>query len=146
VDPRAADARHNLRSLGADRALAAVRPLDRLSASERALLAAGGWWLLTIGLAVAVLYGGRRIAPASGAALLLIAGIGAAIQATRPALVTPRGERALLYAAPTTRDAMLGELPAGTVARLAEEREGWVRIRTRSGTEAWVERDAVARL
>ncbi|HEX6132566.1 MAG TPA: BatD family protein [Longimicrobiales bacterium] len=146
LDPRDADVRQNLRAIGADAALAAVQPIDWLSAPERALLAAIGWWLMTLGIAVRIARRGRWSAAAPGATILAIAIIGSATVATRPTLVTPMGQGAALYAAPTTRDDALGELPPGSAARLVERRDGWVRVRTESGQDGWVERRAVASL
>ena len=42
------------------------------------------------------------------------------------------------------RIAALGDLRVGSVARLIERRDDWLRIRTDAGTEAWVEQHIVA--
>ncbi|HEX6307837.1 MAG TPA: BatD family protein [Longimicrobiales bacterium] len=146
LEPRGVDARQNLRAIGAGSALAAVQPIDWLSAPERALVAAAGWWLFVLGLAFAVLRRGRWSAAVPGAALLLLAGIAAGIVAARPTYVVPLGSGTALYAAPTTRDDALGELTAGSAATLMELRDGWVRVRTENGRDGWVERRAVASL
>lgn len=145
VAPRAADARHNLLAVGAAQALGRVAPIDWLNRSERSLLAAAAWWLLMVGLAVGLLRQPRRwVFATPGAVLLVFAGIGAAVITARPEVVTPLGHGARLYAAPTTRDAALGELRVGSVARLVERRAGWLRIRTDAGTEGWVDQQDVA--
>ncbi|MGH7447491.1 MAG: SH3 domain-containing protein, partial [Longimicrobiales bacterium] len=145
VAPRDADARHNLRVMGAGTALARVQPLDWLNWTERALLASVGWWLLLAGMALTLPGSRRRWSPVlPGAAILAVAAAAAVVHASRPILITPLGEGTRLYAAPTTRDAALGDLTAGAVARLVEQRTGWLRVRTEQGSEAWVERSAVA--
>jgi hypothetical protein len=145
VAPRDADARHNLRATGAGAALTRVQPIDWLNERERALIAAAAWWLLLLSLAFMTLRSGRRwTIAAPGAVLLALVACSAAIAAARPPLITPLGDGTRLYAAPTTRDAALGELPAGAVARLVERRDGWLRVRTDAGQDAWVERRAVA--
>jgi hypothetical protein len=145
IAPRDADARHNLRAIDAGAALARVQPIDWLNVSERVLVGAAGWWLLLLAVAFMTLRARLRWSPAlPGAALIAVAAIAGAAEAARPAVITPLGQGTRLYAAPTTRDVALGDLPAGTVARLVEQRSDWLRVRTEQGTEAWVERNAVA--
>jgi hypothetical protein len=145
IAPRDGDARHNLRAIDAGGALARVQPIDWLNMSERALLAVAGWWLLLLALAVMTVRARVRWTPAlPGAALMTIAACAAAVEMARPTIVTPLGQGTRLYAAPTTRDEALGDLRAGAVARLVEERSDWLRVRTDDGTEAWVERRDVA--
>ena len=143
--PRDRDARHNLRAIDAGAALARVQPIDWLNASERALLASAGWWLLLLALCVMTLRSTSRWSPAvPGALLLAIAAGTGAVDAARPTLITPLGQGTLLYAAPTTRDEALGELRAGLVARVVEQRREWLRVRTDQDVEGWIERTAVA--
>jgi hypothetical protein len=145
IAPRDRDTRHNLRAIDAGAAIARAQPIDWLNGSERALAAAVGWWLLLLALAFMTLRARVRWSTAApGALLLLLAGMGGTAEAARPTLITPLGQGTRLYAAPTTRDAALGDLDAGSVARLVERRGGWLRVRTGQDTEAWVERDAVA--
>jgi hypothetical protein len=145
IAPRAGDARFNLRAIGASAALARVQPIDWLNSSERALAGAIGWWLLMLGIAATVLRARRRwTAAAPGAVILALVALAAASEATRAQVITPLGQGTQLYAAPTTRDVALGELPAGAVARIVEQRADWLRVRTEEGTDAWVERSAVA--
>ena len=145
IAPRDSDARHNLRAIDAGAALAHVQPIDWLSMSERALVAATGWWLLLLALIVMTLRTRIRWLPAlPGAALILIAASAAALDSVRPPVVTPLGQGTRLYTAPTTRDEALGELRAGRIARLVEQRADWLRVRTDDGTDAWVERRDVA--
>lgn len=145
IAPRDGDARHNLRAIDASAALARVQSIDWLNMSERALLAVAGWWLLLLALAIMTLRARVRWTPAlPGAALITIAACAAAVEMARPTIVTPLGQGTRLYAAPTTRDEALGDLRAGAVARLVEERSDWLRVRTDDGTEAWVERRDVA--
>ncbi|HSK21440.1 MAG TPA: BatD family protein [Longimicrobiales bacterium] len=143
--PRDADARHNLRAIDAAGALARVQPLDWLNDSERALIASAAWWLLLLPLAFMTVRARVRRGPLVPAAtIIILVAVAAAVDATRPTVVTPLGQGTRLYAAPTTRDEALGDMPAGTVARLVEQRSGWLRVRTAEGTDAWVERNAVA--
>jgi hypothetical protein len=145
IAPRDGDARHNLRAIDAGAALARVQPIDWLNMSERALVGAAGWWLLLLALAFMTLrVRVRWSAAVPGAVLIVIAALGASAEAAQPTVVTPLGQGTRLYAAPTTRDAALGDLRAGDVARLVEQRNAWLRVRTDDGTEAWVERSAVA--
>jgi hypothetical protein len=98
-----------------------------------------------LGIAATVLRARRRwIAAAPGAVILALVALAATSEATRAQVVTPLGQGTQLYAAPTTRDAALGDLPAGAVARIVEQRADWLRVRTEEGTDAWVERSAVA--
>lgn len=143
--PRDTDARHNLRAIDAAAALARVQPLDWLNGSERVLIATAAWWLLLLPLSFMVMRSHVRRGPLVPAAtILVLVALAAAIDAARPTVVTPLGQGTRLYAAPTTRDAALGDMRAGTVARLVEQRSGWLRVRTAEGSDAWVERSAVA--
>ena len=143
--PRDADVRHNLRAIDAAAALARVQPLDWLNDSERALIASAAWWLLLLSLAFMTVRSRVRRGPLVPAAtIIILVAVAAAVDATRPTVVTPLGQGTRLYAAPTTRDEALGDMPAGTVARLVEQRGGWLRVRTAEGSDAWVERHAVA--
>lgn len=143
--PRDADARHNLRAIDAAAALARVQPLDWLNDAERLLIATAAWWLLLLPLAFMTVRARVRRGPLIPAAtIILLVAVAAAVDATRPTVVTPLGQGTRLYAAPTTRDEALGDMPAGTVARLVEQRSGWLRVRTAEGSDAWVERNAVA--
>jgi hypothetical protein len=145
IAPRDRDARFNLRATGAGAALTRVQPIDWLNTSERALVAAIGWWLLVLGIATIVLRRPRRwIIVAPGAVILTLAALTSVAEAARAPVVTPLGQGAQLFAAPTTRDAALGDLPAGAVARVVEQRDQWLRVRTEEGTDAWVERSVVA--
>lgn len=143
--PRDGDARQNLRAIDAAAALARVQPLDWLNDSERALIAGGAWWLLLLSLAFMTARSRVRRGPLVPAAtIIILVAVAAAVDATRPTVVTPLGQGTRLYAAPTTRDEALGDMPAGSVARLVEQRGGWLRVRTAEGSDAWVERNAVA--
>lgn len=143
--PRDGDVAHNLTVLGADLALDAVRPLDRLTRAERTLILAVGWWLLA-GAAALTLAGRRRgrWIGIAGVALVLVAAAGFLAQAMRDPVIVPLGTAAPLLASPTERAEPLGQLHAGGHAFLQERRGDYLRVRLPDTGEAWVERRAVA--
>jgi len=148
LEPRADDARHNLRALGAAPALARTRPIDFLNTDERMLLAALGWWLTAaaIGLMLLRPHTRRLSLLMPGIMLLVLTAATGTYELARPALIAPLGDGAVLHAAPTTREMALGTLAPGEVARLVEVRDDWLLVRTSDGREAWVERSGVASL
>jgi hypothetical protein len=144
--PRDRGIAHNLQVVGAGAALSTVRPFDRLSASERRLLALTAWWLVT---GAAALYLLRRRSAAlwvAGPALLLAAAVAtsAVAQALRPVYVTPLRNGAELLTAPNARAESLGRLHPGSVARVRGRRDDFLLVAVDEVRDAWVQRAAVA--
>jgi hypothetical protein len=144
--PRDRDIAHNLDVAGAGAALAAVRPFDRLAATERLLLVSVAWWIFAAAVALHLLHRSRAAAWLALPALLLAAGVasGAAAQALRPVYVTPLRNGAQLLAAPNVRAESLGRLAPGSIARVRGRRIGFLLVAVDDVREAWVERGAVA--
>lgn len=148
LQPRHADARHNLEVLGVeDEWIAAARLWPPLTAAE------GRWALLIALWATALALGwtlwARRRAPGSrGAAaalwttvaLVAVTGLSAAVwgaQARRVPVVAITATR--IRAAPTLRSPDLGALTEARVGWLRSRRGEWVRLVVPGGLEGWVE-------
>jgi hypothetical protein len=145
VAPRDADLAHNLRMVGASESVRHVRPPDFMAPAERIAVAAGAWWLLV--LAFGMRRWKRRFAVWAGsvaAVALVLTVAAAAFEAARPRTVTPLGTGTILRAGPSIHDEAAGSLAVGELARLVEDRDGWLRVRLAHGRDAWVERAAVA--
>jgi hypothetical protein len=144
IAPRDAGLLHNLEVAGAGPAGARVRPPDRLARGERLVLAAAGWWVLVLG--VALRRRSRRAAAALSAVGIVVLFLASAAMlhgSLRPLLVTPLRDGTVMFAGPSIRDADVAALPVGAVAAVRERRDGWLLVEygTMSG---WVERAAVA--
>lgn len=145
LSPRDADLLHNLRRVGAERSARQARPPDLLATGERAILAAAGWWLLVLGIAL------RRRAPrgaragvAAGVLVLVLVSAVLLLDAARPVAVTPMSGGAPAFAGPSIHDEQVGSLHVGSLSRVLENRGDWLRVRLATDREAWVERSRVA--
>jgi hypothetical protein len=147
LEPRAADARRNLRVIGADAALAELAPRVPLSSDELRLGAALAWWLGAL-LLVARLVRRARIAAALGVVLLLVAAAALVVLAARgrPPLHAVALENVALHAAPALRSDSLGEVVVMQPLRLRELRGEWARVVSADLREGWVERRLIGRL
>jgi tetratricopeptide (TPR) repeat protein len=141
IRPRDADARHNLRAVGAHEALAGLPPAFALSVDEAVLALTALWWLAGIGAA------GLLLARKRGAILVAALAAGLAFVVTGPTLAGAlRGARAIslgestpLLADPTLRAEQLADLGDGAPVAILERRGDWWRVRRSDGREGWVE-------
>ena len=143
LEPRAADARANLRAVGAQEiATAAVRPLP-LTAHELRALAGMAWIVAGFLLAWAITIRGvrgRRIGMA-GMAGVVVCGVALLALAARTSW--PQHAVAVRHTAVRTGPALRADerasLQEGELARILEMRGEWALVRGRDG-DGWVER------
>ncbi len=141
LSPRSSDIRHNLRAVGvAPELVSRVTPPLFLRPEELWLMAALGWWAAAVGAA-------WWLACRNAAALrVALAATTLAVGAVLGAWASTHGEETLIVLEPTAlrggpnlRGDVLTALEPGTGLELVERSEDWVRARTRSGEEGWVE-------
>ncbi len=148
LDPRDQDTRHNLRIAGAAPELVArATPTPPLRPDELVLLAAVFWFLAAALGAYATLRGARRARVFATIALVVALGSGAA------SVHAYRAPETLVVLAPT--DLRVGpNLNAESVAALAPgtglvpvaRQLPWIRVRTLTGNEGWVEAGLAGRI
>ena len=147
LEPRAADAHHNLRVLGAERARAALAPRVPLSSDELRLGAALGWWLACAGLVISLLRRRRALlVPAFGIALLCLAALAVLAYRARPPARALVLEDATLHAAPALRSDSVGSVPVAAPVRIRDLRPDWARVLGPDLREGWIERRLIGRL
>jgi hypothetical protein len=146
LHPRDPDARHNLRISGVPPELVRrVTPALPLRTEEFLLLAAAFWFAAAWAGARWLLAGGRATGGAATVAALLALGLAlGSWQASRatPTLVVV--EATVLRAGPNLQAEDLARLDAGTGLVPVDRRPPWLRARTLSGLEGWLEDRAAA--
>ncbi|HSH45622.1 MAG TPA: tetratricopeptide repeat protein, partial [Longimicrobiales bacterium] len=141
LDPRDRDTRHNLRVAGASPELVRrAAPAVPLRVSELMLLAsimwfitggAGAWWILRRG---------RLPGAVAAVGLALIVAVGAALmEATRSPETLVALDHTTLQAGPVLRGEVVDEVEAGAGLIPVSRRDEWLRVRTLSGREGWLE-------
>lgn len=140
--PRNGDVRHNLRVAAVDpRLVRDVLPPLPLSQDELIFLA-GAFWLLGAGAGASLLLRRRRttvIVASVGVALAVtFAGAWAADRLGAEVAVTFPSQANLL-AAPHLHAEPLRVLEAGSGVEILERRDGWLRVRSQSGAEGWID-------
>lgn len=148
LEPRAADARRNLRLAGAaELAAVAVRPVP-FTRTELLAFAALAWLVGGTLLALRILRGpgGRALPIGASIALSLcfVALLGAAAHAAVPAHGVVVRE-ATLRAGPGLHAEARGAVDEGALVRIVGAREEWVHVR-RDAEEGWVEQRDIGRL
>lgn len=149
LEPRAADARHNLRVSGAHEVIGAGAGPVPFTANE--LLGwAGLLWLLGGSLlAVRLLLRGRGARTVGIVASVAVAVSAVALLALAARSMSPDHgvvvRQAVLRAGPGLRAESRAELDEGALVRIAEQRDAWVRVRT-AGEEGWIEQRDVGLL
>jgi hypothetical protein len=149
IQPRADDARHNLRAVGADDAVLAARRPVPFTANELRAVAGLAWLFGGALLALRVAAAGRagRLAGSVGAAAVLVAGVamlGVAAHRTWPdAAIVVRAS--VLRTGPVLRSETRATLREGALARVIASDDEWVRVRV-EGAEGWVEARDLGRI
>jgi hypothetical protein len=144
--PRDRDIIRNLQAAGAIEVLRTRPPLS-VRPVEWYLLAAIGWWVACALAVIAVLR--RRNALLSWAlapiALVVIA-LTVGVLADGRTHVVAWNEQTELYGDPTVHSPVVRRVQAGAGLDILEDRGDWLRVRTFSGAEGWVESDTVGKL
>jgi hypothetical protein len=144
--PRDRDIVRNLQAAGAIEVLRTRPPLS-VRPVEWYLLAAICWWLAGVLAVIAVLR--RRnvllswaLAPVALVVIALIVGV----LANGRSYVVAWNEQTQLYGDPTVHSPVIRRVQAGAGLDILEDRGDWLRVRTFSGAEGWVESDTVGRI
>ena len=144
--PRAADARHNLRAVGAGDVVRAVAPIP-LHANEMLLLASAFWLTGGSWLAFAIAQRSRRRAWTAAALLTPVALVLLLYGGTqsRPARAVIVHGGAVVHVAPQLRAERRARLEPGALVTVVDARAGWLRVRS-GAHDGWIEERTVGRL
>ncbi|HUP89782.1 MAG TPA: SH3 domain-containing protein [Longimicrobiales bacterium] len=144
--PRNGAVAHNLQAVGAVEVLRTRPPLS-VRPVEWYLLAAVVWWV-ACGLIIAGIRRRSRelrywsVAPLVAAFIFLGVGLNAAAKRYAVTLDTDT----ILYGDPTVHSPVVRHVPGGSGLDVLEDRGEWLRVRTLTQTEGWVEAEAIGRL
>ena len=144
--PRDPAVSQNLQAAGAVEVLRTRPPLS-VRPVEWYLLAAILWWAAGAFAVVAIRRKKRdpwywSIAIAALAAFLLFTGV----RASRERFAVAVDDDTVLYGDPTVHSPVVRHVPGGSGLDVLEDRGEWLRVRTITQTEGWVEGDAIGRL
>ena len=136
----------NLQAAGAIEVLRTRPPLS-VRPVEWYLLAAVAWWLAA-GIAIAAVARRKRyllswMLPAVAA---MVVALTVGTLADGRAYAVAFAEETRLYGDPTVHAPVVRTIQSGTGLDVLEQRDDWLRVRTVSQAEGWVEADAVGRL
>jgi hypothetical protein len=148
LDPRDRDTRHNLRVAGVPPELVrSVTPVVPLRTPEMILLAALAWFLAGAAGAWWLLRRWQPGAPLAAVGVLVALGLaGASAHSMREPPTRVVLEPAQLRVAPNLHAESVASLGAGEGLRAVDHHNGWVRVRTLTGAEGWLESDLAGRI
>jgi tetratricopeptide (TPR) repeat protein len=144
--PRDRDIVRNLQAAGAIEVLRTRPPLS-VRPVEWYLLAAIAWW---VACALAVIAFVRRrnmlLSWALAPIALVVIALTVGVLADGRKHVVAWNEQTRLYGDPTVHSPVVRRVQAGAGLDIIEDRGDWLRVRTFSGAEGWVESDTVGKL
>lgn len=144
--PRDEAVAHNLQAVGAVEVLRTRPPLS-VRPVEWYFLAAVVWWLACALIIAGLRRHSRELRYWSAAPLmiaLICLGVGLNAGAKRYAVTLDRDT--ILYGDPTVHSPVVRHVPGGAGLDVLEDRGEWLRVRTLTQTEGWVEAEAIGKL